>query len=522
LRTAALTLTAVVLVLASLPQAQGTAPTTPLTLLTRDARRTVSTILLNGQEFIGLDEVAGIFQLMVREDAVARGVTITYKGRTVIASLEQPMASVNGRVVTLPAPVTRAGGRLLIPIDFLSRALAPIYDQPIDVRRASRLLIVGALRVPHVVARIDAAGPPTRVTVEVTPALPVSPAVDAGRVLLRVDADALDMVPPPPPAGLVDQIAGANQTTIAVALNARAGMPRISTTVSADATRMTIDVPLAAQETQAPPAPVPNQPPLAAVPTPPALPLPGETAVLQTMVIDPGHGGDDTGVRGAKGMLEKQIALDVAMKLKTLVETRMGVRVVMTRSDDRSVTPDERDAIANNSKADLFLSLHVNGAPAPAVAGAQVYFLRLDRAGQAARQSAAASELVLPTINGGTRPIDVIPWDLAQAEHVEASSRFAIILEEELQKHAPMAAKPLQQEPMRVLSGVNMPAALVEMAYLTNAGQEQDVQSADFQNGVAQGLYDAIVRFRDAGLRGPEGSTPQPSVTPQPTGAPQP
>jgi N-acetylmuramoyl-L-alanine amidase len=137
------------------------------------------------------------------------------------------------------------------------------------------------------------------------------------------------------------------------------------------------------------------------------------------------------------------------------------------------------------------------------VTGAQVYYLRLDRAGEEARKSAAASELVLPTINGGTRPIDVIPWDLAQAEHIEASSRFATILQQELQKHAPMAAKPLQQEPMRVLSGVNMPAALVEMAYLTNAGQEQDVQSADFQNGVALAMYDAVARFRDTGFPKP-------------------
>src|SRR5437762_1631337 len=79
-------------------------------------------------------------------------------------------------------------------------------------------------------------------------------------------------------------------------------------------------------------------------------------AKLQTMVIDAGHGGDDKGVRGPKGTLEKQITLDAARRLKTLIETRLGVRVVMTRDDDRSVSPDERDAIANNSKADLFLS----------------------------------------------------------------------------------------------------------------------------------------------------------------------
>jgi N-acetylmuramoyl-L-alanine amidase len=501
LRTAGLIVIAVVLVLVSWPHAQGTTPASPLTIITREGRRPVPTTLLNGQEFIALDELASLFQLAVREDVLVGGITITYKGRTIVASADQAMASVNGRVVTLPAPVARVGRRLFVPIDFIPRALAPIYDSPIDLRRASRLLIVGTIRVARVVVRIDAAGPPTRATIEVTPALLVSPAFDAGRVLVRIEADALDAPPPPAAAGLIDQIrAGDQTTTIAIALNARAGAPRVSTTTSTESTRVSIEIPLAAQsqDTNAPPvAPQATPPPTIPVPGEPPPPLlGGRTAKLQTMVIDPGHGGDDAGVRGPKGTLEKQITLDVARRLKTLVETRLGVRVVMTRDDDRSVSPDERDAIANNSKADLFLSVHVNGAPAASLKGAEVYYLRLDRAGEEARRNAAATELVLPALGGATRPIDIIPWDLAQASHVGASSRFASMLEEELEKHAPMGPRPLQQVPMRVLSGANMPAALVEIAYLTDAEQEQAVQSADFQAGIAQAIYDAIVRFR--------------------------
>jgi N-acetylmuramoyl-L-alanine amidase len=214
------------------------------------------------------------------------------------------------------------------------------------------------------------------------------------------------------------------------------------------------------------------------------------------MVIDPGHGGDDSGVRGPKGAVEKQITLDVARRLKTLVETRLGVRVVMTRDDDRAISPDERDAIANNSKADLFISIHVNGALSPSAAGAEVYYLRLDREGEDAKRSAAATELVVPAVGGGTRPIDVIRWDLAQAFHVDASATFASMIEEELRKHIPMGSRPLQQEPMRVLAGANMPASLVEIAYLTNPGQEQQAQSAGYQGNVAQALYDAVLRFR--------------------------
>ena len=182
MRTAVVLVIAVVLLLVAGPHAQGTAPAPPLTLITRDGRRPVATTLINGQEFIALDDLASLFQVAVREDTLTGGVIISYKGRTIVASSEQPMASVNGRVITLPAPIARAGRRLLAPIDIIPRALAPIYDTPIDLRRASRLLIVGMVRVARVAIHVDAVGPPTRAVVEVTPALVVSSMIDAGRL----------------------------------------------------------------------------------------------------------------------------------------------------------------------------------------------------------------------------------------------------------------------------------------------------------------------------------------------------
>jgi N-acetylmuramoyl-L-alanine amidase len=392
-----------------------------------------------------------------------------------------------------------------VPLDFIPRAIAPIYDAPIELRRASRLLMVGNVRVPRAAIRLEAAGPPTRLTVDVVPPLPVSTAFDAGRVLVRVDADALDIATTPAGAGLIDQIrTGEQTTTIAIALNARAGMPRISTMTTNESTRVLVEVPLAAQQETAAPSTAP-QPPAAPAPAPapapasPEVPAPllaTRTARLQTMVVDAGHGGEDNGVRGPKGTLEKQVTLDAARRLKRLVESRLGVRVVMTRDDDRAVSLDERDAIANNSKADLFLSLHANSSPLATVKGTEVYYLRLDRAGEEARRNAAATELILPVVGGITRPIDIIPWDLAQASHVDASSRFASMLEEEFEKRVPAGPRPLQQAPMRVLSGANMPAALVEMVYLTNGEQEQRVKSDDFQGAVVEAMYGAVVRFK--------------------------
>ena len=175
---------------------------------------------------------------------------------------------------------------------------------------------------------------------------------------------------------------------------------------------------------------------------------------------------------------------------------RLGVRVILTREDDRVVSLDERAAIANNSKADLFLSLHLNAAPGENVGGAEVFHLRLDREGEDARQSAGRDAVSLPALGGAVRTIDVIPWNLAQARHVEASAVFAGILEQDLRAQVMMSGRPRQEAPLRVLTGVNMPAALIEMAYLTSTEQEQLAQSEAYQNSLALGMYNAVVDFR--------------------------
>ena len=222
----------------------------------------------------------------------------------------------------------------------------------------------------------------------------------------------------------------------------------------------------------------------------------GFRAPLQTIVIDPGHGGVDTGARGGRGAEEKTLTLDVARRLRTLLEMRLGVRVILTREDDLAISLDERAALANNSKADLFLSLHMNAAPVAGITGAEVFHLRLDREGEDARRAAQSDAVPLPVLGGAMRTIDVIRWDLAQARHVEASAVFAGILEENLRAQVRMSGRPRQEAPLRVLTGVNMPAALIEMAYLTNAEQERLAQSEAYQNSLAQGIYNAVLGFR--------------------------
>lgn len=234
-------------------------------------------------------------------------------------------------------------------------------------------------------------------------------------------------------------------------------------------------------------------------------PASGSVSPLQLIVIDPGHGGEDAGVSGPDGTEEKSLTLTVALRAKALIESRLGIRVMLTRDDDRTMGPDERTATANHHKADLFLSLHFNAAPVASVAGAEVFHHRLDREGEATRQASERDAVTLQAPGGATRTIEMIRWDQAQARHVDASAVLAGHLEAALRARVPMGTRPRREMPLRVLTSANMPAVLVEAAYLSNPDQEAAAQSEAFQDEVAQAIHDAVSRYRaDREGKGPE------------------
>jgi N-acetylmuramoyl-L-alanine amidase len=500
-----------VLLLAAPPRAQDAGPGTPLTLVTNEGRQEVPTTRVGGQDLVALEDVQRHFGVTVREDALAGGVTVSYQGRTIVASADRPMASVDGRIVTLPSPVVRDGGRWLVPVEFLSGALASIYDRRIDYRRESRLLLVGNVSIPRVSARVDRSGPPTRATIDITPSADVTVTREPGRLLLQIDAAEIDPVLPPDGSGLIDAIALGNRPNVVVVALSPATEGRATiTTVNGRTTRVLIDVAPAATATvpsgsprPAPVPPPPSSPPLAGIASPgPALSAAaaglgaGPSRAWQTIAIDAGHGGYDRGVQGSGGLEEGQVTLDIARRLKSLVETRLGLRVLLTRDSDLSLTPDERAAVANNGRASMLLSLHLNGSTARGQAGAEIYYLRLEQETEQVARTSLAGAVTLPTFAGGLRTIDLIPWELAQSRHLDESAIFAGVLQEELERHVPMSRRPLRRAPMRLLSSVNMPAALVEMAYLTNPGQEAQLESETFKDTMALALFDAVVRFR--------------------------
>ena len=213
--------------------------------------------------------------------------------------------------------------------------------------------------------------------------------------------------------------------------------------------------------------------------------------------MDAGHGGTEDGAHGPGGTLEKHVTLSVARRLKAALEARLGVRVILTRDADATVELDERAALANNNKADLFVSLHANASVRASAAGAEVFYLSLEEYGDQAQRVARGETEALPVFGGGTRDIEVILWEMAQARYIEESAVLAKEVEAGLRERVLMSPRAIQQAPFRVLVGANMPAVLVEMGFITNADQEKQLSSEPFQASVVQAIVDSITRFRD-------------------------
>jgi len=446
---------------------------------------------------VALDDLAGLFQLGVREDAMARAVTVTYKNQTIVLTPDQTLASISGRLISLPAPLTRQGRRWLVPVEFLARALPLVYDARLDFRGSSRLLIVGDLRVPRVTVRYEPSGNALRVIIDSAPKTSASVVQEPTRILVKFDADALDTVLPAPPGqGLLTGIRAIDAVTLQLDTGPRLASFKATTPVSTGASaELTIDLGAAvppAETTSATPA-APATPPAAAA----GLPVfDGVRVPIRTVVLDPGHGGNDAGVKGPGGVIEKDFVLSLARRAKTAVEGRLGIRVLLTREDDSNADSDSRAAIANNNKADLFISLHANGSLRPDTKGAAIYYLSLDRFGEDARRRSQIDREVVPVYGGTTREFALVDWELAQAAHVQDSMTFAALLEQRLRSGGTTPVVSVQKAPMRGLAGANMPAVLVEIGYLTNPDEEKRLSSAEFQNGIAQAITDAIISFR--------------------------
>jgi N-acetylmuramoyl-L-alanine amidase len=220
---------------------------------------------------------------------------------------------------------------------------------------------------------------------------------------------------------------------------------------------------------------------------------------IGTVVIDPGHGGKDYGKVGVTGTLEKDVNLEISRKVRDRLTQELGVKAVLTREDDRLLSLTQRTEIANEMGGDLFISIHCNSWFSEETGGFEAYFLspaktEYDRAVAAAEN---AADEIAGERGEASEDIDFILWDIVQNEFINESSFFAEFVQKEMTDRLGIRNRGVKQSGFTVLKGAKMPAVLVETAFLSNPGEEQLLLSESFRDQVAEGIVEAVRKFRE-------------------------
>ncbi|MEO8026172.1 MAG: N-acetylmuramoyl-L-alanine amidase [Bryobacteraceae bacterium] len=217
---------------------------------------------------------------------------------------------------------------------------------------------------------------------------------------------------------------------------------------------------------------------------------------LGRVVIDAGHGGRDHGTTGPSGLTEKELVLDVAKKLGAFLEDRLGSEVILTRTEDVQVPLEERGPIANERKADLFISIHANSSPLRSVTGVETYYLSFTTSKTAldvaARENASSTKSI--------HDLGDLLKKIALKDKVDESREFAAKVQDALyafsaKSNGVARNRGVKKAPFVVLIGANMPAVLVEIGFISNTTDEVLMKRSDHRQKIAEALYKGVAAY---------------------------
>jgi len=241
----------------------------------------------------------------------------------------------------------------------------------------------------------------------------------------------------------------------------------------------------------------------------------GQTSMMRALglkigriVIDAGHGGHDSGTLGAGGIEEKDVVLDVALRLGKLLHDRLGAEVVYTRADDTFIPLETRTAIANKAQADLFISIHANSSQDPTARGVEVYYLNFtsdpDAMNVASRENAVSTQSV--------HELSDLVKKIALKDKIDESKELATDVDESLyagiQKgNTGLKNRGVKKAPFVVLIGANMPSILAEISFVTNPDDAAKLETPTYRERVAESIYNGVAEYA-GGINGTKKTKP--------------
>src|SRR2546427_11174110 len=394
------------------------------------------------------------------------------------------LMSYNNQILLLPSPILREEGRWLAPIEFFTIGLTRLTGTEFRYRPGTPRIFADNVDSPELEMNAQTLGPITRLTLRCSVPLKLDQKRDNQRAILAIDRPALDPVR--------ERLDHRDRMVRSIAFDDSDGDAKIILDLTRDVTDMRLTAAdnnrvffldlLTKKEpvTEAAPPPVPT-------PAPAAKPdvIPAQRKV-RVVVIDPGHGGMDTGAKSAS-MVEKDFTLVFARKLRTALQTRLGPTVLLTRDSDIALDNEARSAVANNNQANLFISLHAGYSPNKLDASSSVFVMK-ENFGEATSASAPAA----------ARDQLFLPWYLGYRTHRQASMAAANIIPEELSKAIQGRKFAVPTAPRAVLSSATMPSLLLELGNLNNLANAQTMVDGGYQTRLINTIADAVQRFSES------------------------
>ena len=219
---------------------------------------------------------------------------------------------------------------------------------------------------------------------------------------------------------------------------------------------------------------------------------------VRTIVLDPGHGGKDPGAIGRGGLTEKDIVLDIGLRLRSLIQDRMGKKVIMTRQDDTFIPLDDRTLNANSKKADLFVSIHVNSHPQRATRGIEIYHLGQSSDRRAMAVAARENNVSMKSLGSLDRTVKHILFDLGREYNLDQSQTLAHFTRRSFQTTLgnrydyDVVDHGVKRAPFYVLLNSNMPSILAEVSFISNPAEEQLLRQGPYRQAIAESLFQGL------------------------------
>jgi N-acetylmuramoyl-L-alanine amidase len=437
----------------------------------------------DGAPYVSLRAAAAALGGVLKVGKRAGDAILTIAGQQLSFAADFPGFVTHGSgAASLSHPVHATPGDLLVPVDFLSRVLAPLVEKTIQTAPATASAGVSGSLDVSIVGGKDT----LRLVFECRQPVGWKLEETATELLLKLDGKAGE--PPwasraigtPILRSMAFEVPAAGAAGLVVHLVKGDAFAHATASEMKNPFRIVLELQAAAGARIGEAA---SGTPVAA-------------RGLKTIVLDPGHGGEQKGAEGSDGLLEKEITLDVARKLQDMLRQE-GLAVILTRTEDADLPLIERTAVANREKAGLFVSIHVNSSPRPQARGAETYYLAYQAADKESGALAEAENAAAGSESPGSRAgTDMILWDLAQSEHLRESSELAEIVQKSLNEALGIRDRGVKQAPFRVLMGADMPAVLVEIGFLSHPEEEAALKTPEYREKIAAGLHQALMEFK--------------------------